>query len=220
MVLSKRMNAILFLLGMILIAVVVSISMKKGFEYFGGAKEGFVEGLTLSPDEITLLKMTNEYQVSDISLCVSAIYQIQPLVTDKSNTSQGYINKIILANLSAPASVLYSIVNPSKDAAAKIIAPTDYAVPDNVEAVITKIQPLRSQLCSSFIKSIFNTVPNLTTKQGNQEPTDQMLATQLESYQKKAMNGNVPLPGTPSTSATSPPNDIVAYILGHYYETV
>ena len=220
---SKRMTSMLFLLGMILIAVGVSIVMKKGFEYFGGNEgneEGFVEGLTLSADEIMLLQITNQYQVSDISLCLSAIYQIQPLVTDKSEKNQAYINKIILANLMSPANALYKIVNPVKDDKATIAAPSDYAVPDNVEAVITQIQPLRSQLCSGFIKSIFNTVPNLTTKQGNQAPSDQMLATQLESYQKKAMNGNAPLPGIPSTSATSPPNDIVSFIIGHYYETV
>ena len=193
--------------------------MKKGFDYFH-TREGFTEGLTLSTDEITLLQLTNQYQVADMSLCLSAIYQIQPLVTSKNDPNQAYINKVIISNFSAPATALYYIVNPSTTANADNAAPKGYAVPDNVEAIITQIQPLRSQLCSSFIKSIFSTVPNLTTKQGNQAPTDQILATQLQSFQNKAMNGNAPLPGIPTTSATSPPNDITLFITGHYYGSV
>ena len=207
------MISIIFLLSIIFITLGISVFLKNSFS----RKEGFVEGLTLSQDEITLLKLTGEYQISDLSLCVSAIYQIQPLVTNKNDLNQAYINKIIIDHFNAPATALYYIINPSTASNATTTAPKEYKVPDNVEEIITKIQPLRTQLCSSFIKSINSTVPNLTTKQGNQEPSDQILSIQLESYQKKSLNGAPPLPGTPSTSATSPPNDIVVFITGHYF---
>jgi hypothetical protein len=179
-----------------------------------------IEGLTLSQDETTLLQLTSQYQLSDLSLCVTAIYQIQPLVTTKSDTNQFYISQIIQQNLTSPAEALYYIINPKTDTTASPAAPKEYKIPDNVEVIITQTQPMRAQLCSSFIKKIFSTVPNLTTKQGNQAPSDQILATQLESFQRNTTNGNAPLPGIPPTSSTSPPSDIVSYITGHYYSNI
>jgi len=210
------MISIWFLLAVLVVALSLSIF----FGWSNGRREGFVEGLTLSEDETKLLEMTSQYQVSDLSLCVSAIYQIQPLVTTKNDANQFYINQTIQQNFSSPAEALYYIINPPTGANASPAPPSNYTIPDNVEAIITSIQPLRTQLCSSFIKSIFSTLPNLTTKQGNQAPADQILSTQLNSFQKNTTNGNAPLPGIPSTSSTSPPSDIVSYITGHYFASV
>jgi hypothetical protein len=213
---SNQTTSILFLLTIIFITLGLSIF----FKWNRNKREGFVEGLTLSEDEIALLQLTSQYQIADLSLCVSAIYQIQPLVTTKTDTNQFFINQTIQNNFNAPATALYYIINPPTDSNANPAAPSGYTIPENVEAIIHQLQPSRVTLCGSFIKNIFSTVPNLTTKQGNQAPADQILATQLQSFQKNTTNGSPPLPGTPSTSSTSPPSDIVSYITGHYYASV
>lgn len=210
--LSNRKTSVIFLLVVIVLAL--------GFSVFIGRKirtEGFKEGLTLTEDEVTLLEMTKQYQINDLSLCVSALFQMQPLVTNKNDTNQNFINQTISTYLSSPPVALYNIIN--HPSTMTPTPPKDYVIPDNVEVIITDTQSKRNQLCSSFIKNIFASVPDLTTKQGNVQPADTMLSKQLQSFQNNTTNGNAPLPGSPVGGVLSAPSDIVVYLSGHFYQT-
>jgi hypothetical protein len=206
--LSNRMMTILFLLIVIFIALGISI-------FFG--KKVFLEGLTLTDDQTKLLELTRQYQINDLSLCASAIYQIQPLVTDNTDANQNFISQTITNYFTSPPTALYNIINHPKSMTP--IPPEKYTIPDKVEAIITTTQSSRNSLCSNFINNIFATVPDLTTKQGNQAPSDQILSQQLNAFKKQIQNGNAPLPGNPQGGKMSAPTDITLYLSSHFYLT-